>query len=396
MRRDDLTEAVRKTLERYPAPYDAHFGVVPSPPPLGPVKFKTSDSSHAPGMKALMAAEKIASAFPHHFALTRILVRQEAINSSSIEGTHSTLDAVLEAEEAQDDTEVDAATVQVRDYAVALEHAMLVVHKKGREAFTIDLIEGLHKAVMARNPDYKDTPGDPRRGVVWIGGRSIEHSQFNPPPPTRVGRCLDDHIRYLRDEGMQQLQQSIILRLAVAHAHFEAIHPFRDGNGRVGRLMIPLIMAADSHAPLYLAPYIALNKARYIDGLKAAQQRLDYAPLVNFIAEAIIATVREAELSGEALRQLSIIWSKRGKFRHGSAAQRSLDLLIGFPVVTARRLSTELKITYAAANRGIAQLVKLGILTEHTGKARNRIFVARDVRRIYNRPFSDKPLLPDK
>ena len=97
MRRADLTEAVRKTLQRYPAPHDAHYGVVPGPPPAGLVNFKTVDSSHALGMKAIARADKIAAALPHHFALSRILVRQEAVNSSAMEGTHSTLDAVLEA-----------------------------------------------------------------------------------------------------------------------------------------------------------------------------------------------------------------------------------------------------------------------------------------------------------
>jgi Fic family protein len=398
MRRADLTEAVRKTLERYPAPHDAHYGVVPAAPPTGLVNFKTVDGSHAVGMKTLLKADKIAAALPHHFALSRILVRQEAVNSSSMEGTHSTLDAVLEAEEAEDDSGTDAATAQVRDYALALERAMRLILEHGRNAFTVELIEDLHRTVMSGDPDYQDVAGEPRTKVVWVAGSSlgIEHSKFNPPPPRRLGRCLDDHIRYLCDDGMQQLQQSIILRLAVAHAHFEAIHPFRDGNGRVGRLLVPLMMAADGYPALYLAPFIALNKTRYIDGLIAAQQRLDYAPLVNFISDAIVSTVREAELSIEALRHLTAVWLRRKKFRAGSAAQRALDLLIGFPIVTARRLAEELRITYAAANKGIAQLVENEILSEHTGRQRNRIFVAREVRRIYNRAFGDEPDVPSE
>jgi hypothetical protein len=109
----------------------------------------------------------------------------------------------------------------------------------------------------------------------------------------------------------------------------------------------------------------------------------------------LAAAFREAELSMAALRQLPEIWSRRRKFREGSAAQRALALLIGFPVVTPRRLASELDITYAAANKGIAQLAGTGILTEGTGRARNRIFIAREVRRIYNRPFGDEPELPN-
>jgi hypothetical protein len=155
------------------------------------------------------------------------------------------------------------------------------------------------------------------------------------------------------------------------------------------------MMAADGHAPLYLAPYININKPRYIEGLKAAQQRLNYAPLVNVLSDAIIATVREAEVSTDALNRLLPIWRARRKFRGGSAALKALDLLVGFPVVTARRLSEELKVTFAAANKGIAQLVDAGILRERSGKARGRIFIAPDVLRIYNRTFGDEPIMPE-
>ena len=106
---------------------------------------------------------------------------------------------------------------------------------------------------MTGDKDYKDVPGELRKRVVWIGGgKNMASSDFNPPPPSRVPQCMDEQVAYLRTDGMQPFQQSIILRLAIAHSHFEAVHPFRDGNGRVGRLLIPLMMAADGHAPLYL------------------------------------------------------------------------------------------------------------------------------------------------
>lgn len=396
MQRNKLTEAIRRSLERYPAPHDAHYGVVPPSPPEGPVGVRAAAGAHALAMKAIQKADRIAASLPDHFALSRILVRQEAVNSSSIEGTHSTLDAVLEAEVAEEGQEVDEATLQVRDYAVALEDAMRLVMRDGRQAFSLELVQQMHANLMAGDKDYKDVPGEIRTRVVWIGGgKNAGASEFNPPPPQRVAQCMEEHIAYLRTEGMQPLQQSIILRLAIAHSHFEAIHPFRDGNGRVGRLMLPLMMAADGHAPLYLAPYININKPRYIEGLKAAQQRLNYAPLVNVFGDAVIATVRESAVSMEALGRLLPIWRARRKFRGGSAALESLDLLVGYPVITARRLSEQLGVTFAAANKGIAQLVGIGILREHGGKARGRIFVAPDVLRIYNRTFGDEPILPE-
>ncbi|MGO9459933.1 MAG: Fic family protein [Rhodomicrobium sp.] len=394
MRRTTLTESVRRRLERLPPPFDAHYGVVPSAPVEEPVDISAAVGAHNIAMKAIQKADRISGSLPNHFLLSRILVRQEAINSSSIEGTHSTLDAVLEAEEAGEEGNVDAETGLVRDYAVALEHTLALIERDRRQGFTLELIQDLHRNLMTGDPDYKDTPGELRTRVVWIGGKGIEHSAFNPPSPMRMRQCVDEHIAYLRTDGLQQVQQSIIVRLAIAHAHFEAVHPFRDGNGRLGRLLIPLMMAADEHAPLYLSPYINANKPRYLDGLKAAQQRLDYAPLVNLLSDAIIASVREAEQSVEALRQLKTVWLKRRKFRKNSAAERAVELLTGFPVMTARRLSRELNITYAAANTGISQLAGTGILKEHTSHRRNRLFVARDVLRIFNRPFGDEPEIP--
>jgi len=395
MRRKDLAEAVRRRLERLPPPYDAHYGVVPGAPPEDLVEISAAVGAHNIAMKAIQKADRIAATLPSHFLLSRILVRQEAVNSSSIEGTHSTLDAVLEAEEAGEDAEVDSETGLVRDYAVALEHFLDLIATRKRNGFSLELIQALHRNIMARDPDYEDVPGEWRKRVVWIGGRGIEHSVFNPPPPARVKACLEDHSAYLRTDGLQQVTQSIIVRLAVAHSHFEAVHPFRDGNGRAGRLLIPLILAADEHAPLYLSPYISANKTRYADALKAAQQGLDYAPLVNLLSDALIASVREAEQSIEALGRLKPIWAARRKLRKNSAAEKAIELLAGYPVVTAKRLSQNLAVTYAAANNGISQLVEAGILSEHTGHRRNRIFIARDVLRIYNRPFGDEPELPD-
>src|SRR5258706_4299366 len=392
MRRDNLTESIRNRLERLPRPYDAHYGVVPAAPEEGPADIKPAAGAHNIAMKAIQKADRIYASLPDHFMLSRILVRQEAVNSSSMEGTHSTLDAVLEAEELGEESNADKETGLVRDYAAALEKALAFVEGEERRAFT--LIQGLHRNLMAGDTDYGDPPGQLRMRVVWIGDKGMEHSTFNPPPPQRVLACLEDNIAYLRTDGLQQVQQSIIVRVAIAHAHFEAVHPFRDGNGRIGRLLIPLIMAADGHAPLYLSPYINANKPRYVEGLEAAQQRLDYSPLVNLLSDAIMASVREAEQSLDALRQLKAVWARRRKFRKGSAAEKALDVLTGFPIVTARRLSQRLNISYTPANSGISQLVDTGILAELTGHRRNRVFVSRDVLRIFNRPFGDEPELP--
>lgn len=394
MKRDNLTEKVRQRLKRLPLPHEAHYGVVPEAPIEGYIALAGA-ASHKAGMQAIQQADQIATLLPNHFPLSRVLVRQEAVNSSSIEGTHSTLDAVLEAEEAEDgDAAADEATTQVREYALALESALMQIQQNRRDGFTLDLIRGLHHSLMRSDKAYKDVPGQFRDRVVWIGGDRIEHSTYNPTPPDNIASCMSEHLAYLRTDGMQPFEQSIILRLAIAHAHFEAIHPFRDGNGRVGRLLLPLMMTADGRAPLYLSPYIAAHKQAYYDALKAAQQKLDFAPLVELLSSAIITAVDEATDTIHAFEQLATIWSKRAKFRAGSAGQRSLRLLSTYPVVTAKRLASVLGTTYSAANNSLSTLVSAGILTELTGHRRNRMFAAREVLRIFNRPFGEKPDLP--
>jgi Fic family protein len=199
---------------------------------------------------------------------------------------------------------------------------------------------------------------------------------------------------YMRNEGMQVIHQDLIMRMAIAHAHFEAVHPFRDGNGRVGRLLLPLMMAAEGHIPLYLSPYIEANKARYYASLKAAQKRLEWHEAIGFMADAITETVNELVVTREALSKLASLWRERRKFRADSGALKALQLLPHYPVLTIRRLANVLGISVPAATQAIEQLVEAGILEERTGYKRNRVFSAPEALLVINRPFGETPLLP--
>ncbi|WP_142849598.1 Fic family protein [Telmatospirillum sp. J64-1] len=385
MHRPDLVGRVQARLKRLPPPFAAHYGVVPLPPPEESVSVLPVAGRHEAAIAAIARADALARDLRDPFMISRILTRREAVSSSSIEGTHSTLDELLMVEEGNEAGTAEAR--QVRSYALALEEALEVVRPQAHGAFSLDLIRQLHRAVMADDPDYEDEPGRFRDRVVWIGGSGdISRSVFNPPPPEDVEACMEDQVDYLRCEGMQQYQ-SLITRMALAHAHFEAVHPFRDGNGRVGRLLLPLMMAADGHVPLYLSPYIEAHKGRYLEGLKLAQQRLDWAPLIGFLADAITASVEEVQESRAALSRLPELWRKRGRFRRKSAADRALDLLGEYPVLSVNRLAALLDVSYQAANGGIEALVAAGILVERTGYHRNRLFSAPEVLAVFNRPF---------
>lgn len=390
MNRNYLAPAVRGQLVRYPAPFENHYGVVPLPPPEDALPIQDAQFAHDRALTMLGRVQALATQVSDPYVISRTLSRREAVDSSAIEGTHSTLSELLMVEE-HDDEARDAAR-QVRDYALALDRMLPRATRDGSDVFTIDLIRELHREAMRHDPDYRDVPGAFKKSVNWIGGTGhIATSTYNPAPPGEVGACLEQTAAYMRCEGMQALTQSLITRMAVAHAHFEAVHPFSDGNGRVGRLLLPMMMAAEGYVPLYLAPYIAANRTGYYDGLKAAQQRLDWAPLVAYLSDAVTGTVEELFATRAALEQLADEWRGRRKYRAGSASLRALDLLVDYPVITLKRLADKLAVSRPQALAAINQLVEAGILVERTGYRRNRVFAAAAVLAIVNRPFGAPP-----
>ena len=393
MNRAELSHDVRERLKRLPAPFNSHYGVVPLPPPEDSVSIARAEKLHSDAAAALARVETLARELADPYLISRILPRREAVSSSSIEGTNSTLDELLAVEESDDTGAADAA-IQVRDYALALDTLVPRAQEEGPGIFTTGLVQELHRLVMRADKSYRDVPGELRKRVVWIGGGDIAYSTYNPAPPEDVAATLEESMRYMRSDGMQAMTQSLITRMAIAHTHFEAVHPFRDGNGRVGRLLLPLMMAAEAHMPIYLSPYIEAHKGRYNGSLKAAQQRLEWHEMIGFVSEAIIGTVEELMVTREALGRLRGIWAGRRKFRKGSAALKALDVLPHYPVITNKRLAEILKVSIPAASQGIEQLIETRILKEKTGYARNRVYTAPEALLVINRPFGEIPILP--
>ena len=394
MKRADLSPDVRATLVRLPPPHDSHYGVVPAAPPEGGLILAAVAARHRAAEEALAKVDAYARSLHDPYVVSRILSRQEAVSSSSIEGTHSTLDEVLAGEETQDEAAGTAVRL-VRRYATTVSRFIKQAHRQGNAVFSAKMVRRLHKRIMQDDPDYRDPPGDLRAVSVWIGGREMAYSIFNPPPASEVESCLEDSVRYMRAEGLHAIQQSLITRMAVAHAHFEAVHPFRDGNGRVGRMLLPIMMAADGRTPLYLAPYIEANKTAYVDALKAAQQRLDWAAMIGFLSDAVVGSTDELFSTRAGLETLATRWRARRAFRRKSSALRALAVLPQYPVITIPRLATLLKVTYPAAATAVAQLQEIKVLVERTGYARNRVFAASEALSILNRPFGEEPIIPE-
>lgn len=385
-------------VEKGAAELSNHWFVVPpSPSRAAPPDLNSARLKRAHGvLQTLATPEKMSNLDRLVLAL---LVRREALQSSRIEGTFSTIEQVLTPVENFRQGE-KSARASVVAYAHALETAVHQARRMGPKVFTLTLLRKLHKELMAKDPDYRGRPGLFRheigKGVyVTIGGLGRpENSTFNPAPPKHIKRCLKEHLDWLGDDLLIEMSQagmapSLVTRMARSHGHFEAIHPFLDGNGRVGRMLMALQMVTEGYTPLYLSGYIEAKKIEYYRCLQEFQTKLNEKPLIHFVADAIVESNDEALRTKAGLQSLPNLWQSRGNFRADSAALKSLQHLLAHPILSAKELQKLLGVSQPATKRAIDQLQEAKILRERTGLGRNRIYAAEAVIEILARPWGE-------
>ncbi|OGR34399.1 MAG: cell filamentation protein Fic [Desulfuromonadales bacterium GWD2_61_12] len=391
MRKTDLSPARRKLL----VPVVGHPGAFALIPPLTPradqlVGLQGLQGEVSRAHTALANLQTLTDGLPNPDLVTRTADRREAVRSSQIEGTNAGINELL-TYEATGSAEGLPPDVRVTlNYVTALEAGLQRVRAQGVSAFTIGLIEELHARLMA-GVDDPWTPGAFRDRQNWIGGLKIDQARFVPPPADQVPECMDDLLAMLRYRPAEedQLEIPMVVRLAVVHAQFETIHPFFDGNGRVGRILMPLMLAAEGYPPVYLAGYLKDRQREYYDALAGVQLRGEWAEWIKFFAIGVDAAVQES--IGTALGLAAILrkWKELvaglGLRRH-SVVHRFPELMLGTPVLTAHRAKDALGISFPAANAALALLEEQGILVQREKQPRYRTFYARDVIELLNRP----------
>jgi Fic family protein len=319
---------------------------------------------------------------PHLFLYA--YVRREAVLSSQIEGTQSSLSDLLLFELNQAPGVPLADVVEVSNYIAALDHGM----GRLREGFPLSnrLLREMHAALMSRGRGSNQLPGEFRRSQNWIGGTRPGNARFVPPPQQEVEPCMGALERFLHEEDSDL---PVLLRAALVHVQFETIHPFLDGNGRLGRLLIALLL---HHAGLlaqpllYLSLYLKEHRPLYYDLLDRVRTVGDWEAWVDFFLEGVEQTANRAVQTARRLVDLFAADARRlgQSGRSAPNALRAHAALRQRPLLTLQDLCRDLGTTFPTASKAMQTLLDTGIASELTGQRRNRIFVYHDYLSILN------------
>jgi Fic family protein len=323
---------------------------------------------------ALGRLDSITTLLPHPQLFLYAYVRREAVLSSQIEGTQSSLSDLLlfELDEAPGVPFDDV--VEVSNYVAALEHGMARL----RDAFPLSnrLIREMHEQLLARGRGSEKQPGEFRRSQNWIGGTRPGNAYFVPPPPSLV----DDLMSSLeRTFHQQAAPYPVLVTAALAHVQFETIHPFLDGNGRIGRLLIPLLLhhAGILHEPLlYLSLYFKEHRDEYYRLLDRVRATGDWESWLDFFLEGVVVTAAGAVDTAQRLVALVKEHSARVQASGRGAATmlRVLHSLHERPVITLNEVARRTGLSFPTSAKGMTALVDIGVVRELTGFRLNRVF----------------------
>ena len=348
---------------------------VPSPlPPEPALDLGVLQESMEKALLALGQLDSLSTLLPNVHQFLYTYVRKEAVLSSQIEGTQSTLSDLLifELDEAPG-TPLDDV-IEVSNYVAALEHG--ISRLKGGFPLSNRLVREVHDKLLSHGRGSGKMPGEFRKTQNWIGGTRPGRARFVPPPPHAVEDCMTDLERFYHkeDEGLPAL-----LRAGLAHVQFETIHPFLDGNGRVGRLMITLALydAGTIHQPLlYLSLYFKQHRDRYYALLDEVRENGDWEAWLEFFFDGVAQTAQEAVSTAQRL--LNMFQQDQAKIqqegRRAGSALRVHQVLQKRPIASLREMARGTGLSFAAAAAGVKLLEQLGIVRELTGKKRNRFF----------------------
>ena len=349
------------------------------PFPLPPEPDLVLDGSLQKKLEAATLAvgrlDAISTVLPSAHLFIYSYVRKEAVLSSQIEGTRSTLSDLLQFELENAPGAPASDVVEVSNYVSALEHGLARLD----DGFPLcnRLLREIHSVLLSRGRGHGKAPGEFRQSQNWIGGASPAEAHFVPPPHSCVPDCMAALERfYHADDGIP-----VLVRTGLAHVQFETIHPFLDGNGRIGRLLITLLLcnAGVLNKPLlYLSLYFKQHRAQYYQLLNRVRHTGDWEEWLAFYLDGVRSTAEAAVATSRNL--LDLFESDRSAIarhsgRRAGSALRAYDSLTARPILSLRHICTNTGLSFPTASAAMQDLIKLDIAREITGQPRNRVFV---------------------
>ncbi len=367
-----------------------HWTFVPNP--LPPDLIYTAEL-----VKCLSEAERslgeLAGAgrmLPNPHLLVRPFLRREAVLSSKIEGTLTRLDELFLFEADPENSTQPADAGEVRNYLLALEHGLEAI--RNGHPFTLQLILEIHRILMEGVRGGEKRPGRLRDRAVLIGQTlDFELARFVPPCHTQLAPLMRDFIDFLREHR----SLSVVVQLALAHYQFESIHPFNDGNGRVGRLLITLMLCEREVLPqplLYLSAYFEQHRQEYYDRLLDTSRKGAWAEWLMYFARGV------TEQSGDAIlrtRRLLDLWQEyrtlSADAMRSANALRLVDELFSTPYISVSGAAAAMGIAFKSAAKIVHRFEEIGILREITGQPRYRVFRADRIFHLLDGPLDPAP-----
>ena len=331
----------------------------------------------------LARLDALAALLPNPDLFVAMYVKQEAVLSSQIEGTQSTLEDVLafESEHATERPLHDVA--EVVNYVRAMNYG---IRRLDELPLSLRLIKEIHAELMRGVRGQEKSPGEFRISQNWIGGASPSNAAFVPPPAYALMDALSAFERFIHEHTHDV---PVLVRCALAHAQFETIHPFLDGNGRVGRLLITFMLVeakALSLPLLYLSIYLKANRSEYYDRLMNVRLKGDWEGWVKFFLRGVSETARLASDTGRDIIRLRD--AHRARFAKNANALTLLDTLFVRTHVDIKQAAAVMKCSFVTASRIVAELVAAGVLKEITGQSRNRVFRYEPYLKLFERQTS--------
>ena len=355
----------------------AYKSFVPTPLPPKPSIELTEDMINLliKANSQLAVLESIATRIPNVALFISMYVRKEALMSSQIEGTQATLEDVLapliEANTNHNVTDV-VNYIKATEFAIKRLHTLPLCNR---------LIRETHAVLMEDVRGQEKNPGEFRTSQNWIGGQgsTLKNARYIPPCPEDMAKAMSDLEKYINEED----DLNVLVRAALIHYQFETIHPFLDGNGRIGRLLITLFLMEKkvlSTPALYISYFLKKNRVEYYDRMTEVQLKGNYEQWVNFF---LLALVESAEDAAVTIDKLVALHDKNaalisGMGRAAKNAMLVFDYLEANPIIEIRKTAEALGITFNTASSAVRRLTDAGILMQTTNASRNRTFAYED------------------